>query len=344
MAPDADAQRERASMLVELRRPAEARLILEPLVAADPGDAPALVLLADCRRLEGDLSGAVELCQRAVAHAPDDTGLLLDAAHVARLAGDLGDAHTWAFEALEIAPDDLRALNLLTLVESALGMRAAALAHGIQALERAPDNVDLRVAYALALGANGRQAEATEQYVVVLEQDPTHVYALNNLAALRLDVGDLRRSAHLFGRALAIDPRLTIAAQNIDIAGVTSRRLLLTRFAVSMGVAGVAIVVGQPWLWVLAVVLVGWTGWSVSRVPAPILRRVTANIEGREIFGFVVLVLGLINTFGPTARGHSSVPGYLYLFGYGLVFTVGILAKRARVDGVLRRRGVRLPG
>jgi tetratricopeptide (TPR) repeat protein len=343
MAPDDDAQRERALMLLEMRRPADARLLLEPLVAAAPSDASALVLLAECCRLEGDLPGAVALCQRAVGHAPADVGLLLDAAQVARLADDLGDAHTWAFEALEIAPDDLRALNVLTLVESALGMRAAALAHGTRALERAPDNVDLRVAYALALGANGRAAEATEQYAIVLEQDPTHVYALNNLAALRLDVGDLRRSAHLFGRALAIDPRLTIAAKNIDVAGVTSRRLLLTRFAVSMGVAGVAIVVRQPWLWILAAALVGWTAWSVTRVPAAILRRVTANIQGREIFGFVVLVLGLINTFGPTARGHSSVPGYFYLFGYGLIVTVGILAKRVRVDVALRRRGVRLP-
>jgi len=343
MAPDADAQRERALMLLEMRRPADARAILEPLVTADPGDAAALVLLADCCRLEGDLPGAVDLCRRAVGRAPSDVGLLLDAAQVARLADGLGDAHTWAFEALEIAPDDLRALNVLTLVESALGMRAAALTHGTQALERSPDNVDLRVAYALALGANGRAVDATEQYAIVLEQDPTHVYALNNLAALRLDVGDLRRSAALFGRALAIDPRLTIAAKNIDAAGATSRRLLLTRFAVSMGVAGLAIVVRQPWLWLLAAVLVGWTAWSVTRVPAAILRRITANIEGREVFGFVVLVLGLFNTFGPTARGTSSVPGYFYLFGYGLVFTVGILAKRATVDGALRRRGVRLP-
>jgi hypothetical protein len=169
------------------------------------------------------------------------------------------------------------------------------------------------------------------------------VYALNNLAALRLNVGDLHRSAWMFGRAIAIDPRLGIATKNLDVAGAQTRRVLLTRFAVAMGAVGVAMEVAQPWAWGVAALLLGWTVWSASRVPVAILRRVTARIQGRELFGFLLLAIGLLNTFGPMAGASASLPGYLYLFGYGLLFTVGILAKRARVDFGLRRRGIRLP-
>ena len=220
---------ERAAALLELRRPAEARQILEQLIASDPSDAAAMVLLARCRVQLGDDDGAIEWSRRAGAAAPDDLALLLDCSSVARTAGNASDAYAWAIRALSMAPTSVRALNLVSLAEVGLGMDGPAIGHAAAALEQAPDDLDLRVGYALALSASGRVADATVQYVQVLEQAPTHVYALNNLASLRLGVGDLRRSIRLFGRALAIDPRLQIAARNIDAAAVSGRRILASR-------------------------------------------------------------------------------------------------------------------
>ena len=334
---------ERAAALLELRRPAEARQILEQLIASDPSDAAAMVLLARCHVQLGDDDGAIEWSRRAGAAAPDDLALLLDCSSVARTAGNASDAYAWAIRALSMAPTSVRALNLVSLAEVGIGMDGPAIGHAAAALEQAPDDLDLRVGYALALSASGRVADATVQYVQVLEQAPTHVYALNNLASLRLGVGDLRRSIRLFGRALAIDPRLQIAARNIDAAAVSGRRILASHLAIGLGVVGAGRQTHLAWTYLVGAAIVVWTVWSFLRLPAGIRRRFTRAFGWWDLADGFAYVMGLGLAFGFSPDDPDFQGGYWWLIFYGSASVVGLGVRRGRLAVQLRRAGVRLP-
>ena len=343
MTEDGLAQRQRAAVLLEMRRPAEARAILEPLLGRDPRDAKATVLLASCCQQEGDPARSLDLCRAAAALAPDDVVLLLDCASVARAAGHPYAARTWAQRSLAQSPGNLRALNVLSLAEAALKLPGPALAHAAEALRISPDDAELRVAYALALSANGRPAEATEQYVGVLEAHPAHVYALNNLAAERLRVGDLQRSTRLFARAVAADPRMRIAAGNILITARASRRMLLSRLALTIGLVCLARELGPVPAYVTAALSVVWVAWSFGRVPATVRKRLGAGLTTGDFIGAAIVVLGGALTLGSEPGTGESLPGSLVLICYGLLVTGVTAVRRSRVDSELRKRGVRLP-
>lgn len=343
MAPDATAQRVRAATLLDLNRPAEARALLEPLVAVDPGDARAMGLLGRCHQLEGNFPRAYDLCRAAVAVAPDDVDVLIGCADVARQS-DYGHAAVgWASHAVALAPVDVRALQILSLAEVADNKPTSALTHATKALATEPNDAEVRVAYAMALDACAREVDAVEQYVTVLRHWPENVNALNNLAALRLAVGDLRRSGRLFSRALAINPRLTVVSRNMDLAGEVGRRVLAARLALVFGILGIARHTGALGFYVIGGLLLGTWLWSVVRTPAPVLRRLSRNLRPQEIWLDAILGLAVVVTCTPWAETRNTVILYSMLLIFGFVVSLGVWQRRSRLDLELRRRGIRLP-
>jgi tetratricopeptide (TPR) repeat protein len=343
MTADAMSQRRRAVALLEMRRPAEARAVLEPLLRSDPNDAKAIVLLASCCQQEGDTRRALDLCRSAASSAPNDVVILLDCASVARVSGHHDDARAWALRALQQSPENVRALSLLTLTEVALKQKIPALQHAEQALALSSDEVELHVAYGLALSLNGRPAEAMEQYVRVLETQPAHVYALNNLAAERLRLGDVRRSTRLFARAVSVDPRLRIGANNIQIAAVRTRRLLLCRLALALGLVGVARELGTAVTAVASTVAVTWLVWSVLRVPPQVRRRLGSGFTSGDLISTGAVLAGAVLVLVSDPGTGDALPFAFILIVYGLVVAIGTAGRRMQVDAELRRRGVVLP-
>lgn len=340
---DAVQQRQRAAALLEMRRPAEARAILEPLLMVYPADAKATVLLASCCQQEGDTGRALDLCRAAASLAPNDAVILLDCASVARLIGHPDVARAWALRALQESPDNVRALNMLTLTEVGLKQKVPALQHAEQSLALSPHDLDVQIAYGLALSMNGRPAEAMEQYVAVLEVQPDHVYALNNLAAERLRLGDVRRSTRLFALAVAADPRLRLGADNIRISALRIRRILMSRVTLGLGLVGAARALGTPATVVTTTAVLAWLVWSVARVPAPVRRRLGARLTGGDVAGAAVVVTGASLLLATDAGTGEALSVALLLIFYGLVIAIGTAGRRAQVDARLRAHGVVLP-
>jgi hypothetical protein len=121
-----------------------------------------------------------------------------------------------------------------------------------------------------------------------------------------------------------------------------ARRLLVARFAVLLGVVGVATSVDRLWIWICALALAVEVAWSVTRVPASARRRLTANRGLWDAIGLATILVGVLLTLAPIAPSGAIV-GCLLLFCFAVVRTLGVLPKRIMVDSQLRRRGVRLP-
>ncbi len=337
------AQRQKARTLLELRRPAEARAILGPIVASDPRDAIATVILAGCWAMEGDGPRALALCRSAAAYAPQDSGILIDCASVARGAGFPDDAATWAAAATRLAPHSVRALNVCCLIEVDRKDATRALRYAEAALRLAPDDADLLVAYGMALSLSKRGAEAARAYVAALDASPTNVYALNNLAAERLGCGDLVTSSRLFGRALSIDPRLRIAVANLDVAGAAGRRILLSRAALTIAAVSIAKFEHVPWLYGVGLILLGWLVWSWTRLPSAVRARLNKRLRARDWFGLAILALALSAVLTPPSSRNGAFPDYAWVATYGVVVTFELALLRLRADVALKRLGVRLP-
>lgn len=330
-------------MLIDLRRSAEARRILEPLIGADPSDGRSLVLLACCAQLDGDPELAIRLCRAAVEAAPDDPDVVVTGAVVAGEVGAAAESYAWAERAVSLAPDSPLAISAVAQAELAHGHRTAALARTHAALEHAPDSHEVRLAYGMALQASRRFADAAEQYVLVLEQDPQNLFALNNLAVLRLTLGDLQRSSRLFGRAVAIDPRLEVVPGNVQAAGAVTRRLAMGRLAVALTLVGVALLMEQTWLVALAAVACAWPISMVVSSPRPIRRRLTARVDKPDVVILSILATGVLLLVAPVDSTAARVVGCVLLGLLGLLLAGSELLIRRSVDRELRRRGVRLP-
>lgn len=130
----------RAGVLLDLRRPAEARRILEPVVAADPHDAWAIIFLAECVLQEGRERRAFDTARGAAVQAPEDVDLLVRCACVARRAGFPDAAARWARHALALHPAHVGARDVLSLVEIDLDRPASALHHAEIGLAQLPDD------------------------------------------------------------------------------------------------------------------------------------------------------------------------------------------------------------
>jgi tetratricopeptide (TPR) repeat protein len=334
----------RAEAALEVRRPAEARRLLEPVIAADPGDARALLLLARAWHQEGDLPKVHDLTRRAAAASPDDVDILVGCAALARQAEDRDAALHWAARAASIAPDSLPVLNVLSLVLAQSGRGAEAVVYAEAALQRRPDDPDLLVAHGLALEATGRLGDATAEYVAALRVAPHHQYALNNLAVARLICGDLHRASALLGRALAEDPHLKLARGNVDVLGMLARRVLMSRLGLALVLAFGGAYLRLPATWLIAALGLLWAVVGLVRLPAPVRARLGRDAGWRDVvIGLVILAtipigFGLADPHGvpPTAMAWVAI--------FALSVMVPLAWNRLRVMIRLRQLGVRLSG
>lgn len=345
MIPEPSVVKARAEAALQLRRPAEARAMLEPVLARTPDDAEALLLLARACSDEKDFARAQQLTRSASAAAPDDLEILLGCASVARNSHDLEAAHVWALQALKIAPDSPQSLNVMSLIQAQRGQGDAALVYAQRALRHSPSNPDLLVAQGLAFAAAGKLGDAAACYVRALDVAPQHVYALNDLAVVQLRCGDLRRASRLLGHAVALDPRLEILRGNLDVAGALARGVLLSRLGLGTVIAAGLAYAGLKGAWdvlVLAVAL-AWTVVGLVRLPPAARRRLSSALGWRDLLIGAVIVLSLPVASGLVAPA-SSPPTFL---AWIAIYAISVMARlywhRVREWSRLRDLGVRLP-
>lgn len=248
-------------------RPGDAKLIFRSLVEVAPGSAAAQYLLALAYRDEGD---AARYRQRLDEVLRLDPGHFRARVAVARLMAqgdELAAASELAEDLLRAAPEDPQTLDLMgtiTLLEGrrddavALLRRAVERAPGATAvlklayaqqragdvsgsratltgwLARSPGDLGVRLVLANKLLAAGALGEARSHYAKIVLLAPNNVVALNNLAWVDLQLGDVAAALEGIERAHQLapdDPRVVdtyglvqLRAGNAEAAARALRR------------------------------------------------------------------------------------------------------------------------
>ena len=167
--------------LLLLDRPAEALPHLKQVVAHLPWHGSAHRLLATAHFDLGNHQQADRSIVEAIRLEPNDFRPWYELARLCHEQHDAPNALKWATRALELAPSD-------------------------------PDVVNL---YAVCGGQFGAMGNSTE---AVLAIDPEHALAHVNLGRDHLNAGDHREAEACFRRALAIEPLMRVAREDLLLA------------------------------------------------------------------------------------------------------------------------------
>lgn len=249
-----EALRRRAARARESGRTDLAERLYRALVAADPADGDALHWLGALHLLRGDTATARTLLERASALRPCDPQCLYHCGEACRAVGDPAAAVPFYRRAARLAPGIAAPRRALGLALGALGRwKEAAAAFG-EALRLSSGDVKLRLEALHALAMAGEEAWARALLQELEAEGVPAARLADTLAAvaaaiaesgrpeaavawwreaLRLDSGRARRwndfglvlqrlgrfaeAEDAFRRALALDPGLMVARQNLAL-------------------------------------------------------------------------------------------------------------------------------
>lgn len=291
---DVESALERASAALAVRRPDEARRVLAPVVAADPSNARALVLLGHAAVAAGDHDDAMRKASQAAGWSDGDPDILVGCAYVAYHCGDDAAAYHWGRSAWASSPDAVGPHLLLALVAGRVGRTEEAVAHGRAAVASAPDDPDALVALGHALRSGQAVAEATVQYVTALAVNPLHLDALSGLGLERATCGDLRRCATYWGRVLELDPNYGYGLANLDAGAAGARMTILSRVAVTALVAWCASLLGSVAVTVVLAAGLLWIVGGLVLLPTALRRRLLSRWQSHDWVLVAVVAVGLI--------------------------------------------------
>lgn len=236
----ADLRHAWAEALLHAGRPEQAVTVVAPLLAADPGLAPARKIENDALQRIGDapreeaalrawiaadpatVPGRVRLAHllvggdrpadaapilfRLLREHPDDGQYLTLTAMVLHALGRERRALPLARRAVEILPDSAQAQLALATILTRIGRYEEAEAPARRAVELAPDIVAARTMLALSLQRQNRFGEAEPAAEQAVAMKPDDADALANLATLQWMLERYPESLATFERALALRP------------------------------------------------------------------------------------------------------------------------------------------
>jgi Flp pilus assembly protein TadD len=295
----------RASTLLDLGRPGEARSRLGVVLAADPGNAFALRLLARCHHATGDMDQAIETAKAAVAADPGSEHGHRILANAYNAAGDRQAATAEAREALRLAPEEWRCHWLLAECLRHSDPHAA-LPPAQRARELAPNEADVHVLYGVVVKQLGRAEEARAAYLHALSINPNLATAHNNIAVLDRANGSWARALAGFRTSLRHNPQQKLARENLAntivlllrrLCGVAYAAMFLVlilsdvtsaaQFRVLGAVVAAAMLGGLAWIMIIARRSVGVFATTIVRTDR---RAVTALIVFGGAFAVTVAV------------------------------------------------------
>ncbi len=191
--------------LLTVRRWAEAAAAAGRLLAQDPEDTDALLLLALADLGSGRSAAALDHARAAVASSPEvaEPHRVLGVIHLAR--GELAAAGRSAADAVMRDPDDALVWELSAHVASELRDGRKALAAAERALSLAPSAEGWRL-LAIAKVLLGREADASAALTTGLALDPDDPNLHAQAGWLELTAGRAAAATESFRTALRLDP------------------------------------------------------------------------------------------------------------------------------------------
>jgi Flp pilus assembly protein TadD len=304
---DLDARGEliRASTLLDLGRAGEAQARLGAVLAAEPGNAFALRLLARCHHATGDMERAIEVARAAVAADPGSEHGHRILANAYNSSGDRFAATREAQEALRLAPEEWRCHWLLAECLRHTDPRAA-LPAAERARRLAPQEADVHVLYGVVVKQLGRTEEARAAYLHALSINPNLATAHNNIAVLDRANGRWARALAGFRTSLRHNPQQKLARENLANTIV----LLLRRLTAIAYLAALATLVAAGYLGrvplrmagiAAGVLLIGGLAWvllttrrSVGAFAGTVLRNDRRALASLVAFACAVVAVVLL--------------------------------------------------
>ncbi|GAA3435186.1 tetratricopeptide repeat protein [Kutzneria kofuensis] len=209
----------RARTLLDLGRHEQAKEELAKAIADDPASTEAWCLLSQCEQKSGDLNGMLYAARQALASTPDSEWAHRLQALALHKLGRHDEAIHAAREAIRLAPHQWQQyVVLVTAMIPRLDqyyLEAAGAAD--RAVQLAPLYAETHLTRGMLAGARGNLPEAERNYREALRIDPENAAARNNLATIELRGNNLKAATAGFAAALAENPTLQVARDNIDI-------------------------------------------------------------------------------------------------------------------------------
>jgi len=295
--PDGSKARvEQANRLLREGRAGEAELLLRDVLARQPRDTAAAILLGRALLAADRADEAAELLERTVAATFRVPAELLLLRAQALLAAERIEAAIPAFhEAIAAAPDSGTAELGLAVAFGRYGQHEAAALAARAAIGKGADDPDARFVLARALFDGGHFDEAEAQFRHVLRLCPTHVPAHTNLAELVwVRSGDAAAAAAELDAGLRASPTLALLriakARLLESAGQLER-------GYSALAAGLALAPDQPDLHLAAAQLA--IGFDPQRALAHVERAQRSAANRSDV------VAALADTLLALGRGRD---------------------------------------
>lgn len=327
--PGAGAARIRGQMLVDAGRYAEAKQVLRDALAADPTDERALCLMSLANLRTGQVVDARRCAEAAIGIRPTDEWphRLLSIALLKQ--GHKHSAWTAANEAVRLDPDGPRALENLVNVARACHHTGHAREAADKLLRIAPQSASSHASRAFVFLDGKRPADAAGYFRVALSIDPLMVEAHNGLGVALLRLDDRAGALAAFQRAAQLDPKNSIALQNIRHM-MAHDRLPLPRYTPLHPIILIPLLIRG--------VFIGFRRRRTYDALPPDARQILRRMSGRETVRLVLLVMtavggaaALVTGGGSFTAGFTSSPfGPLIAFAF-LGGFLGLLLMRLSV-------------
>jgi tetratricopeptide (TPR) repeat protein len=208
---------------------AEADQLIESAAAAQPDDPRPYLILSAYRGRKGDLEGALEAADAALAIEPDSAKaklrraeLLVDMGYRAGDEARVAKGRAIVEQVLEKEPTSPDGLFVQGKVEMALGNPAAAVKALRAALDSRPDWAQAHFVLGSALTLIGEQASARVEIARAVELEPQMLEARRMLAKLHARLGEHEYAveqgrAYLAGKPADVKTRILVAQSLLRI-------------------------------------------------------------------------------------------------------------------------------
>lgn len=207
LTPGLEADVNRAGVLVEAGRAAEAVPIMDAAAQRDPANVDVRNLQGTIREAAGDLEGAEAAFSEGLAIESDHPVVLIARARVRLLRGDLEGGRADLAAARPSAAGNAGLLNNMCWARTVAGVDLeTALADCDAALAARPDDPALNDSRAFALLRLGRAEEAEAAYDKALAAAPDHAASLYGRGLTRRALGRAQEGQADIAAALAISP------------------------------------------------------------------------------------------------------------------------------------------
>ncbi|WP_117215490.1 tetratricopeptide repeat protein [Allorhizocola rhizosphaerae] len=251
----------RARALLDVGRIAAAQQQVRAVLAADPHNVEALLLLARSYQANDDFGPMRDAAAQAVAFAPDqhEGHLLLALAQVG--LNHPAMARDSALETVRLAPDDWRGHAAFAIAEFNLGRKRRAFRAIRRAVGLAPETAEPHYIRALMFHSIGWTFWAKPAYRRALALEPEYTAALTGLGRIAVTGARFAVAAEHISAVLAVEPTDHAARTELDrliIAGLGGWGIM------AVWCAGfLAVFAALPWMWLPPLLVPAlWVLWA----------------------------------------------------------------------------------